>query len=1665
MYPTTQTPDGCQGGKDSKGPCPPKPLNAPVGDCKSNDVVDVHTSTTTVRVMKDSTMSPDVTRSGCFGIPLRSGGVLSLAWYRQSGAGANEASYTNGKWRPGGVSAFFAFLPLVNSYLAGVGGRRVYIDDITYSYNSSMTPQVELPLTASIGTTYFTEYDQRIGVYFEYWAGTSDLTSTKFGRLNRRYDSYGNELHYNYTNQNTGIPLLRSISGSLLGRVVPYFYYESESMTGGAPITKIHLLDLEPAQDHRTLYFEYTTYSESTFKYLTKIIHPDGCVKQYDARMPSYTSGIYQQKREVDQEGYQTYFEYSSSSLIKTIEPEGRITYFNYVSTSETRQTLQGRATRKIYYSKGSTGNFLPMVNRDLDLLGNATYFGYTAPLNRVVKRIGANENLTYYEYVGGSADNKYAISKVLSVANGAATFYGYDGGRYDLAKTVNPLGATTYYTYDINRNRTSVIDALGNATLFGFDSFGRQYREQNAQGNTTYFNYSDSSGFLDTVVDAEGDISYFGYNSFGARLREVSPRWTETGSFDGFTTYYGYDRLDRQTKAIDPLGAVTYFDWTSRGDLSAKVDARGTDTSFTYNGLRLLTRKSVTDIAGAVLFEETSGYDVYKNLIQSQDGLGNATYFFYDQNDRLTGVKDALQNITYFYYDSVGNETTRTNSRNYTTYYFYDSLSRQNAVRDAQGSLAYFFYDLADNRTHSVDARGNSVYFFYDALNRVNALRDALANPTYYYYDEMGNESAIRNARFYTTYYFYDKIGRRTKTGDALGRYTYFDYNAARNITQVVGARQDASTFFYDANDRLTVWQDAVGNRTYFTYDAVANLTELTDARNNTTYFFSDGLNRRKALRDALGNYTYYFYDLASNRTAVRNPLLHTSYFGYSALRRLSRIQDALGKTTYLEYDAVGNWANVIDPKNQVSSIRYDALNHPDAVRSPDGGSAYFFYDTTSNLTNILDPRGNATYFGYDAVNRGTRITDALGRTIYFEYDVVSNISKVVGAEGESAASTFDAVNRRTNIAYAAAGTVISDGLRSDPYFIYDEVGNLAQMGDLWGLHLMEYDLTNRLIRHLHPNTKVVYFEYDGEGNRTAVAYPGTAGSAASNVDAKNRQTKLKAPSGGYAYFTYDAASNLTQRVLGNSVRLEAAYDLAERSSRWRYTTGGGTPLSYFDYTRDDKGLITESFREATHTVYYAYDANDRLTMEVWATSGNAEVYGYRYAYDPAGNRTVARMNGSNTYYYYDRANQLIVKGTDALYASPTYYEYDQNGSLVKLVESGGNTTFAYNAAMVIARISWKDASSTYFFYDGALQRYAIRRDSTTNYFLWDGLDILQELNADGTVKEEHTHAKTLIPGIGQLVESYRPAEAAEDQKIYPIMDSRGTIYKYVKSDGTSVLASREYDAFGQIIPNSAVGTWPNRFGYQGQSWLEILSGNGSQRLLLTPTRLYDPTDGRFLQNEPIIRQRSLVQYLYCLQRPFNLVDPSGRKEVDVILWHLGPVDAVAQAEVQRIANQCVLRYGPKYACGDPKHRIRVIFRPTTLSMKELRQAGINFGGEGSQLWTLGMWPRIGISPSKIDIYLKTTASLEGGIGNTGISQTYVETDALSATPGILLGQTIAHEVFLHVVGGDLGHWKKGDDPKWIDSATRNLKKPVNPNARLSKHACKELLDELGID
>lgn len=1538
-------------------PCDPCPCNPPVPNVERGpEIASVGTGTTQVRVYRYQSVSAQITRSECLRLRLKSGGWLSLAWNLLAGEEHLDIAFREG-WPPAGDGGVFSFLPVCNGATTPTNGRRDVRENGGVTFDSSGNPQAELSLIGRFDTTYFTVYDRSQGVYFEYYAGTGVSDTDKaFGLPLRRYDTKGNILSYTYQTRGDSTVILRKITGDIAGGIVPYFEYADDAAAiANMQIAKIYLLDPSSPSNSRTVYFAYGT-SDLSNQYLTKLVNPNGCTSQYGRSFG--LAQAYRLSREVDAEGYTTYFEYAAGainySLAKIIEPERRVTYLDYSVANETKYALQGRGDKFYLYEQSSALDQMPMITREVDPLRNTSYWTYDTTLKRCTIKVEPNGNRTYYQYLGGGSSNQYALTSGIPEASDGKKQYEYVPGQYDPSKEVGPrhtatFNATTYFQYDSSRSLTAKVDPLGRVTRYGRDSAGRLIRDQNPRGHTTYFNYDVNTGFLGSLVDALGGVAYFGYNSFGDMTRVVSPRWGDPGaSIPDFTSYFEYDTLGRAIKVIDRMGNVTYHDWTSRGDPLALTNARGVTEAYAYDGLRLMIQRKITDNVGTLLTQHLHAYDIYKNRLRTRDGLGNTTYFVYDSLDRLTEAVDPLSYSRTFKYDSQGNLTASTDGRHNTTTFFYDILSRPIAVLDALSNYEYFFYDLADNRTHQIDARGSSTYFFYDELNRVQTIRDAAGNSTYFYFDEVGNGTAIRNARSNSTYLFYDGLNRKSAVRNTEGVVTYFHYDRKGNRTHIVNALQKATYFFYDRIDRVQATRDVLGNTSYYFYDVIGNLVIARDARANSMYFFYDGQSRTTCRLDALGNSCYFFYDAEGNLTADVSGKGTATYFNYDSARRRTTIKDALGNTTYFSYDSEGNLSTITNALNYRQDRFYDALNRPigerdalgnavaafryDAasnrtllirgpvgygtqaygttsyggvtsgslsyfrydsvnlltgVRLPDGGSTYYSYNEVGSLIRVIDVRGNATYYQYDSLDQTKRMQDPLGRTLYFEYDALGRISRQVGAEGESATFTSDAVGRKTNVAYTPAGSVVSASIRPETYYVYDEVGNLKEVGDLWGIHRMGYDALNRITYHHYPYKETMYYEYDQSSNLIAIVYPSTGGRQTAYFDQLDRLQRVQATTGAHTtYYVYNAISNLTRMVYPNNQKLIVTYDDAGRTALWRYAKENGQTLSYFDYTRDSKGLITKLVREETHTVYYRYDSNDRLIAEIWSKSGTPEVYAYRYDYDLGGNRVRARINEIDTYYFYDGANQLTVKGTNAVYASPSYFIYDKNGSLTNLVEPSGATYYAYNAAGLVARIRWRDATATYFFYDGVFQRYAMLDNGTLTYFLWNKLNLLEERNAGGAVTSRHTHGRAPLAGIGQIVQTFRPSESASDQRIYPVMDQRGSITKWHKSDGTTILASREYDAFGQIIPNSSVGTWPHRFGYQGQAWLEIYSGNSAQRLVLSKYRLYDPTDGRFIQADLLRGNRLSKPYTYVNNDPLSQRDPLGLNETQEPSW-----------------------------------------------------------------------------------------------------------------------------------------------------------------------------------
>ena len=1419
--------------------------------------------------------------TSCLKVPLKSGGSLNLAWSETPGYEAQYLAVRPDGWKPAGMVGVFSFLPVLTAapnYNLGrytslssegfidYGGAVGTIGNISY-----FEPENPLPIKARYNATtyFFTEYYTKTRQYFVYGGSKHPFE----GRPIQQCDFSGNVLNYNYSARSPNsyhyYPLLRKLTGDIVG-VTPYFQYQNEK-TQDAPITKIYLLDNNAPSASRTVYFQY----HGTSNYPISIVYPNGCTHQYDYEA-GYFSGHPYLKKEVDAENYATYFVYQNGTdeISKTVEPDNTVTYYQYQAGGFTENKIFTKSGRPLAYYRfdvGSESTEPCMLTRAVDALGNVTYYRYglaselpTAKISPRYIEGGLFKNYgIYYTYNSG-----FALTKSARGFDSATAYYKYVTNGQDVHSMIGPRNAlgslpvVTYYQYDANRNRNAVTDALGNTAYTIRDSAGRVRKEQDFLQNTTYYNYNATSGNLDTVVDAAGGVVYYKYNSYRDVTRVVPPRWIEQG-YSAFTTYHEYDSLDRKTKTIDPLGKTTFYSYTSRGDLFETVDAQQTYYQYAYTGLRLLKKQFVRNAAGNLTTTQYFVYDTYKNRIRECDPTNNWTYYFYDVVDRLRAVRDAQANYTYYFYDACGNSTVMRDARNKPSYFFYDPADRRKTMRDATGSYTYYSYDKADNIINTRDARLNQTFYTYDALNRVIVSQDALNKQSYFIYDAMGNRISVQNARSFRTNFSFDSLNRLTSIIDQFPSSTNFVYDSAGNRTKILDTQYNPTYFFFDVLNRTKAVRNALGSYAYYCYDSVGNRTQVRSFQGYCAYFSYDGLNRMTKVVTGIGlgygNQTYgnspyggsgpssYFaYDAVGNRKRATSPRGYSSYFFYDSLNRLSRAVDPQGVPAYFKYDPVSQLFAVTDVFWRSTYFNYDNDNRASYVTDAQPSSVYFGYDVVGNRRKEVGT--GSTYYNYDVLNRVSSIVDPLGKAAYYLYDVVSNLSKTVDNNQTAVYFSYNAVNWRNGIAYPA----------ETQYFTYDGNGNPLAAADASGTSSFAFDPLNRMFKRNSPRSDVVYYRYDADSYLLRLQYPHGTAAAYYAYDFMARMAQTDSPAGTRCYYNYDTSSNILNKRLGNNVRAYFSYDRAERVTSIRYVKTNGTAISYFDFTRDKGGRVVKLGRENDLSIYYAYDSVDRLTGETWLKRSTvSQIYGFFYKYDPSGNRTRMRRECRNTefenaYYLYAADNSLRRLRNLLPSVQTSYYNYDLNGALTKLFDGTNATYYEYGPHQLVTKITPPVAQGNpwQFFYDSRLNRYKANKGGTYAYYVWEGLNLLEERNASGNLVARYTHGATPIPGIGSIIEVQRNT-ATTTYYQYLQMDHRGTAYAVTDAAQNTQL-SYAMDAFGRQL--SAVAganpTVPNEMIYQ-TNWMTV--NIGGKTLCLPPAREYDPVTGRFMSRDPV--------------------------------------------------------------------------------------------------------------------------------------------------------------------------------------------------------------------
>ena len=410
--------------------------------------------------------------------------------------------------------------------------------------------------------------------------------------------------------------------------------------------------------------------------------------------------------------------------------------------------------------------------------------------------------------------------------------------------------------------------------------------------------------------------------------------------------------------------------------------------------------------------------------------------------------------------------------------------------------------------------------------------------------------------------------------------------------------------------------------------------------------------------------------------------------------------------------------------------------------------------------------------------------------------------------------AFAYDALNRVAVTTQTVAGR---------PYAItytYDASGNRTGMGTPWGAYSYTYDALNRVTDIVNPQGTRINFKYDAAGRRQAKSIYRAGAAVPLNATA----------------YAYDAAGQVTGIV----------------------SRAGGVEVAFASYTYNAGGnrvLMTD--HDGRHL--YGYDKAGRLTdVENYGAPGET------FAYDAAGNRA---SDDRAADYVYDAANRVQ---TNSLYA----YTHDANGNLISRIEKASNaqTTYTYDAWQHLTQ-AVTPAHKLQYSYDALGRRTTRMVDGATVYYVYDGDDIIAELDADGKLINVYTNG----PGIDEPLVMTKPGTGS----FYYHADALGSI-KAITDDNNVQVETYRYKAYGEPALTNALGQALERSCIGNLRMYTAREYEPETGVYDNRHRYWDPVRGSFIQEDPIgFYSNNTNLYSYAGNNSINLTDPTG-------LWSL---------------------------------------------------------------------------------------------------------------------------------------------------------------------------------
>ena len=1128
-----------------------------------------------------------------------------------------------------------------------------------------------------------------------------------------------------------------------------------------------------------------------------------------------------------------------------------------------------------------------------------------------------------------------------VSFPDGRADSFTYNpSGKLETITTVPVAGSgTPTRTWTLTWSGDELIEVLrpdGKRWVFTYDSGRPGYllRIDLASGpdwrNMASFSYLAGTNLVENSW--RGDPSFSGPNAVDKTTfaytnpslpTQIVVTSTVSGSFNRATTYVvGRDTVSTKPKVTSIQGTcptcglspTTTFAYAGSNPLlpSSMTDAKGTRTDYTYNGDgRMLTKDEAANVPAVrrittYTYGETNFPGLVTKLeVPSTSGgsnLRSTSFAFDDTTGRLVSrtvdgfeagaALPAGYKVTSYTNNSSGEVLTVDppgfGTGDTTTFTYLasrnDHVPATRTDPNPPGlAVTTFGYDGLNRRTSVTDPNGIETTTLYDELDRVLEVKQKgiTADP---------NDDQVTS---YTYNDFKDLFCTKLPNGNGI----QYDYDTARRLVAVVRGTAigtptpTACLDVAQPRERTAYTLDIAGNRIEESLERWNPGTSTWDSDSKTAYVYTCHLDKvTQGAGSSTTTVTEYCHDLNDN---------------------LEKVWD-------------GNHPKASNPSTPTQLYEYDELNRLKKVTvgvgTPNVAATNYTYDNQDHLASVTDAEGNLTSYTTSDRDLLTQEVSPVSGTTNHEYNEHGELKKTTDARSMVRDRTVDAADRVTQETFGSAGT-------PDPTltigYSYGSTPAQFNVGRLTGITRnaqtvsYTYDPFGRTLQD-----GALVYEYDKNGNRKKVTYPGGTISAGYTFDALDRPAGLTYDAGGGPQ---TLVSQVAYRALGplSSLKLGTTPGLMETrtwDSRYFVDRIQAGSLMDWDYTLDAIGNPT-AIAGATNGVSFSptFGYQDSL---YFLTQGNGPWGTRSWTYDKIGNRlTVARQSEPTQTYGYTGHNPRLQTVTPAQGWGTGSWSlaYDPAGNQTQLQEFNNEgpapeqTTFfevAADGRMSALRVSPTSAGPTRtdMIYDG---RGFLRQANATVSPPGDFISVTPVYSSDGTLyaRTEQRQWSGGTGGNGEDDPTVTMASTDTTQLFYfagrPVAQlTNASELFYLTTDhlGTPVLAT---DAAGAVAWAGALepfgSTWTASIGnpdpedppgpsptpqlsagkfflrYPGQWVSDAFRVTSTQQdVYYNLHRWYEPSTGRYTRVDPL-GTTSSKPYLYTGNSPTRFVDPLG--------------------------------------------------------------------------------------------------------------------------------------------------------------------------------------------